>query len=114
MLGDADAREAAHTTLFGKPSENLPDDYSFTIGTSIWTNPDQAPLRGSYAESISDMNGKAVEANPRQRRNSFADVELARREHQRQVHFGSAARCLDDARPHERDALQGHVNQLSG
>ena len=44
VLGDADAREAAHTALFGEPSENLPDDYSFTIGTSIWANPDQAPL----------------------------------------------------------------------
>ena len=35
VLGDADAQEAAHTALFGEPSENLPDDYSFTIGTSI-------------------------------------------------------------------------------
>ena len=35
VLGDADAREAAHTALFGEPFENLPDDYSFTIGTSI-------------------------------------------------------------------------------
>lgn len=64
MLGGADAREAAHAALFGEPSESLPDDYSFTIGTSIWADPDQAPFRGSYAESISDMNGKAVEANP--------------------------------------------------
>lgn len=64
VLGDADAREAAHAALFGEPSESLPDNYSFTIGTSIWADPDRAPLHGSYAESISDMNGKAVEANP--------------------------------------------------
>nr|MCW1092375.1 hypothetical protein [Streptococcus anginosus] len=44
VLGGADAREAAHAALFGEPSESLPDNYSFTIGTSIWADPDRAPL----------------------------------------------------------------------
>lgn len=111
VLGGEDAREAAHAALFSEPSESPSDDYSFTIGTSIWDDPDQAPLRESYAESIGNMNGKAVEANPASERRPFADVELARREHRRQVHVGTAARRLDNARPHERDALQGHVDQ---
>lgn len=40
-LGDADAREAAHAVLFGEPSESLFDDYSFTIDTLIWADPNQ-------------------------------------------------------------------------
>lgn len=44
-LGGGMARKAARDALFGEQDAYQPDDYSFTLGVSVWADPSKAPLR---------------------------------------------------------------------
>ena len=63
-LGGGMARKAARDALFGEPDAYQPDDYSFTLGVSVWADPSEAPLRRSYGKSLKGLNADAFAGKP--------------------------------------------------
>lgn len=62
-LGGEAARAAVLDVLFGKAEAWQSDERDFTFRTSVWADPCEVPLRGSYKRSLAKLNAEAFAGN---------------------------------------------------